>query len=169
MESCSWFLVILTITFLAANSVAPTVVQPLSEPQTTLPTNTSTNSNIASPSTQTYINDEDVPDCVDLQPAQFVCQVPPLDSDTFELEGCTPDDIVSVTCTALVGVDCYGNTTFNKTIPCRYTNGYKLRTTLALSIFLGFFGVDRCCPALHSTKPQLVATGSTWATTAWDC
>lgn len=50
----------------------------------------------------------------------------------------------SVRCTALRGIECYGNRTFIKTgVPCVKYGGYYFITTLLYSILLGFLGMDR--------------------------
>ncbi|XP_014667590.1 PREDICTED: TM2 domain-containing protein 2-like isoform X3 [Priapulus caudatus] len=52
----------------------------------------------------------------------------------------------AVNCTALPGIECYGNRTFMREgIPCIKYNGYYFATTLIYSILLGFLGMDRFC------------------------
>lgn len=55
-------------------------------------------------------------------------------------------EFTSTRCTALPGIECFGNRTFIKDgFPCiKYTEHYFL-TTLLFSILLGIVGVDRFC------------------------
>ncbi|PVD29849.1 hypothetical protein C0Q70_09106 [Pomacea canaliculata] len=51
-----------------------------------------------------------------------------------------------VICTALPGIECYGNRTFFRGgIPCIKYNGHYFVTTLMYSVLLGFLGMDRFC------------------------
>ncbi|GAB1608270.1 TM2 domain-containing protein CG11103-like [Argonauta hians] len=53
---------------------------------------------------------------------------------------------ISVWCTALDGIECFGNRTFlKKGFPCVVYNGHYFLTTLIYSILLGFLGMDRFC------------------------
>lgn len=47
------------------------------------------------------------------------------------------------TCTVKEDVLCLGSRTFQKSVDCNWTSGYKWSTALVLSITLGGFGVDR--------------------------
>ncbi|KAH9499212.1 hypothetical protein Btru_004459 [Bulinus truncatus] len=52
----------------------------------------------------------------------------------------------SVWCTALPGIECYGNRTFLRDgFPCIMYNGHYFVTTLIYSVLLGFLGMDRFC------------------------
>jgi len=52
----------------------------------------------------------------------------------------------SVWCTALPGIECYGNRTFLRDgFPCIRYNGHYFVTTLIYSVLLGFLGMDRFC------------------------
>lgn len=55
-------------------------------------------------------------------------------------------EFTSTKCTALPGIECFGDRTFQRDgFPCiRYTNHYFL-TTLLYSILLGLAGIDRFC------------------------
>jgi len=86
---------------------------------------------------------ESSPSCGDLLFGQYSCSIPPIDQTTNELQGCTPNNTVSATCTALPGVQCEGPLQWEIEVPCRYTNGYKYTTAISLSVFLGYFGIDR--------------------------
>jgi TM2 domain-containing membrane protein YozV len=51
-----------------------------------------------------------------------------------------------VYCSALDGVECYGNKTFiKKNVPCIRYNGIYFPTIMLFSVFLGFLGIDRFC------------------------
>mmetsp|Transcript_58577 Transcript_58577/g.127385 ORF Transcript_58577/g.127385 Transcript_58577/m.127385 type:complete len:185 (+) Transcript_58577:1-555(+) len=93
--------------------------------------------------------------CDQVYPFQRVCERPVIDPETGEAFGCRPDDLVPVNCSVLLEVPCQGPREFQIEKPCRYTwrdqlptltrrrTGYKLSTTLALSIFFGNLGLDR--------------------------
>lgn len=52
----------------------------------------------------------------------------------------------SVWCTALPGIECFGNRTFLRGgFPCIKYNGHYFVTTLIYSVLLGFLGMDRFC------------------------
>ncbi|XP_005089072.1 TM2 domain-containing protein CG11103 [Aplysia californica] len=52
----------------------------------------------------------------------------------------------SVWCTALPGIECYGNRTFLRDgFPCIMYNNHYFVTTLIYSVLLGFLGMDRFC------------------------
>ncbi|XP_067657436.1 TM2 domain-containing protein amaretto-like [Haliotis asinina] len=52
----------------------------------------------------------------------------------------------AVICTALPGIECFGNRTFLKDgFPCIRYNGHYFVTTLLYSVLLGFLGMDRFC------------------------
>src|SRR5271154_4922452 len=53
--------------------------------------------------------------------------------------------LFAVKCEAVDGLVCEesGNRTFEREIPCKWTNGYKYDTALLLSVFLGVLGADR--------------------------
>ncbi|XP_016952977.1 TM2 domain-containing protein CG10795 [Drosophila biarmipes] len=88
-------------------------------------------------------------DCNELQMmGQFMCPDPArgqIDSRTQQLAGCTKEGRARVWCIAANEINCTetGNATFTREVPCKWTNGYHLDTTLLLSVFLGMFGVDR--------------------------
>jgi len=84
-----------------------------------------------------------LPLCNNLQHKQYSCKNPPIDQNTFQLSGCTPNRTVEVTCTVVPGVDCVGDMNWTMQVDCIYTNGYNWHTTMGLSIFLGPFGIDR--------------------------
>ncbi|EDV36152.1 uncharacterized protein Dana_GF12097 [Drosophila ananassae] len=89
-------------------------------------------------------------DCNELQMmGQFMCPDPSrtdhIDPKTQQLAGCTKEGRARVWCIAASEINCTetGNSTFTREVPCKWTNGYHLDTTLLLSVFLGMFGVDR--------------------------
>ncbi|XP_030387262.1 TM2 domain-containing protein CG10795 [Scaptodrosophila lebanonensis] len=87
-------------------------------------------------------------DCNKLLMGQFMCPDPAknhIDPKTQQLRGCTPENRARVWCIAAQDINCTetGNSTFTRELPCKWTNGYHLDTTLLLSVFLGMFGVDR--------------------------
>lgn len=52
----------------------------------------------------------------------------------------------AVWCTALDGIECFGNRKFLKDgFPCIKYNGHYFLTTLIYSVLLGFLGMDRFC------------------------
>jgi len=82
-------------------------------------------------------------DCNDLLFGYYEC-FPEIDPETQEIRGCNVSGKASVRCEAAEGVECANDTKeFFKTVDCRYTNGYQYKTTVILSIFLGWLGVDR--------------------------
>ncbi|KAJ3424009.1 beta-amyloid binding protein-related [Anaeramoeba flamelloides] len=82
-------------------------------------------------------------DCSDLPSSKYTCDEPSIDSETGEYKKCPEDGKLSITCKVEDGVNCDGETTFQKSIECRYTNGKKFSTALLLSAILGVFGADR--------------------------
>ncbi|XP_020798888.1 TM2 domain-containing protein CG10795 [Drosophila serrata] len=88
-------------------------------------------------------------DCNELRMmGQFMCPDPArnhIDPKTQQLRGCTKEGRARVWCIAADEINCTetGNATFTREVPCKWTNGYHLDTTLLLSVFLGMFGVDR--------------------------
>ena len=42
-----------------------------------------------------------------------------------------------------MGVNCIGERSFSRWVPCRYTTGKSFHVALALSMFLGVLGIDR--------------------------
>ncbi|XP_037582162.1 TM2 domain-containing protein CG10795 [Dermacentor silvarum] len=86
--------------------------------------------------------------CSTLLMGQYFCAAPEIDPATQQPKTCGPDNQARIMCTAADGIVCKNGTgtgrdTFEKAIPCRYTNGYSFETALLLSVFLGMFGVDR--------------------------
>lgn len=94
-----------------------------------------------------------------LRPGQYYCTSPRIDLETQSEVGCTPKRLVNVSCFAAPNVSCHCNDTlvgitvdynetqciFQKEQPCRYVQGrrYDYRIAVALSLFLGMFGIDR--------------------------
>ncbi|XP_074640340.1 TM2 domain-containing protein 2-like [Tubulanus polymorphus] len=93
-------------------------------------------------------------------PKEFIRCEPPVDmsgNQTAKEElghGCTKwggerwEDVqrTSVECTALPGIECYGNRTFFRDgFPCIKYSGHYFVTTLIYSVLLGFLGMDRFC------------------------
>ncbi|XP_037069839.1 TM2 domain-containing protein CG10795-like [Pollicipes pollicipes] len=80
-----------------------------------------------------------------LQMGQYLCLDLNIDPKTQQPAGCTPEGKALVNCTVANGIICKesGNNTFEKHIPCKYTNGYSFETSLLLSVFLGMLGADR--------------------------
>jgi len=87
--------------------------------------------------------------CNDLLIGQYKCSKPIIDNKTQEAVGCTKDGTAKVPCYPLSGIKCNEKTFdgetigFEKKIPCRYTNSYSYVVAVALSLFLGWLGVDR--------------------------
>jgi len=83
--------------------------------------------------------------CADLRLGQYICNMSTIDPLTQQPMGCTSNNIAPVPCLAVQGLICEesGNRTFEKNIPCKWTNGYSYSTTILLSVFLGVFGADR--------------------------
>ena len=88
--------------------------------------------------------------CADLQPGQYYCDLPKINSKTQAAENCSKDTrTVAVGCYPVGGLECDGvlydgNTVgFYKYEPCRWTNGKEFNVAVLLSIFLGWCGVDR--------------------------
>ncbi|CAG0912561.1 unnamed protein product [Notodromas monacha] len=81
----------------------------------------------------------------ELRPGQYLCLDLNIDPATQQPRGCTPENWALVNCTAADGIVCNetGNSTFEKEIPCEWTNGYSFETALLLSVFFGMFGADR--------------------------
>lgn len=87
--------------------------------------------------------------CSFLLMGQYKCQPPQIDNFTQQASNCTRENLVLVPCMPARGVKC-NNMTFNgstigfwRNETCKWTNGHQYSTSLLLSIFLGFFGVDR--------------------------
>ncbi|XP_045626197.1 TM2 domain-containing protein biscotti [Procambarus clarkii] len=83
--------------------------------------------------------------CSSLLAGQFLCTEANIDPRTQQPRGCTKAGRTKVVCTSAPGIVCTetNNGTFEREIPCRYTNGYSYETALLLSVFLGMFGIDR--------------------------
>ncbi|KAK3724302.1 hypothetical protein RRG08_043299 [Elysia crispata] len=116
-----------------------------------------------------YLMDDSTGHTYDSQRALVYCTFLPLEflncSDPEDLKGnvtkrneqgygCTKwggekfEDVqkTSVWCTALPGIECFGNRTFLRDgFPCIKYNGHYFVTTLIYSVFLGFLGMDRFC------------------------
>ncbi|XP_071828616.1 TM2 domain-containing protein 2-like [Apostichopus japonicus] len=65
----------------------------------------------------------------------------------FDQEKADKDELsnILVNCTAFPGIECYGDRTFQKEIPCIKFGGHHFVTILLFSVFLGFIGLDRFC------------------------
>ncbi|XP_042855965.1 TM2 domain-containing protein CG10795-like [Penaeus japonicus] len=83
--------------------------------------------------------------CSSLLPGQYLCLDLNIAPETQQPRGCTEKGRAKVVCQAAPGIICTetNNGTFEREIPCKYTNGYSYETALLLSVFLGMFGVDR--------------------------
>ncbi|CAF1069044.1 unnamed protein product [Adineta ricciae] len=100
--------------------------------------------------------------CSDLLLGQYRCQHPTIDESTQEPRGCKRYnytwndevkfvDMAPIQCYTAPGIVCDGGVyndtldgyVFERNTSCRWTNGKYYRTTLALSLFLGVFGIDR--------------------------
>jgi len=84
--------------------------------------------------------------CGELRMGQFLCnKTSTIDPRTQQPRDCTSDNVGTIQCKAVEGLICEetGNRTFSKTVPCKWSNGYNLSTTLLLSVFFGTLGVDR--------------------------
>ncbi|ULU00373.1 hypothetical protein L5515_003951 [Caenorhabditis briggsae] len=87
--------------------------------------------------------------CTDLDPTQYLCKNYAVDPITQQSITCSADNSVQVMCETAEHVKCIGKDNqfgvFNKTVPdaCHYGAHVNYTTALLLSIFLGFFGIDR--------------------------
>ncbi|BFZ16422.1 hypothetical protein BsWGS_19461 [Bradybaena similaris] len=86
--------------------------------------------------------------CTELLMGQYLCLDPEIDPKTQQARYCSKEkQEVAVWCKLAPGIgDCVGlfsNGTFQRTVPCKWTNGHSFETALLLSVFLGMFGVDR--------------------------
>ncbi|KAK4289510.1 hypothetical protein Pmani_037525 [Petrolisthes manimaculis] len=83
--------------------------------------------------------------CSSLLPGQYLCTDYSIDPLTQQPRGCTKTGRAKIICNSAPGIICTetNNGTFEREIPCKYTNGYSYETALLLSVFLGMFGVDR--------------------------
>jgi len=84
--------------------------------------------------------------CDKLRMGQYICnKTGTIDPATQQPRDCTPKNIAKIPCKAVEGLICKesGNRTFTKTVPCKWTNGYHLSTSLLLSVFFGTLGIDR--------------------------
>lgn len=86
-----------------------------------------------------------VANCSSLLPGQYLCNELNIDPQNQQLKGCTKEGYARIPCTSAPGIICRetNNGTFEREVPCRYTNGYSYETALLLSVFLGMFGIDR--------------------------
>lgn len=87
--------------------------------------------------------------CENLLPGQFTCSRPVIDSSTQAALGCSSNRTVRVACFPVRGIAC-NNRDFNgseegftRLTACRYVGDKRWDTALALSVFLGMFGIDR--------------------------
>lgn len=86
--------------------------------------------------------------CSTLRMGQYICPDPSydfIDPKTQQPYRCTKDNVAPVRCRAADGIICNttGNSTFEREMPCKWTNGYSFETAMLLSVFLGMFGADR--------------------------
>lgn len=84
-------------------------------------------------------------DCAKLRMGQYWCPKPIIDNVTQQPMGCIFNNTAKVNCILSDGLICNNTnqTTFEKEISCKYTDGKSFETALLLSIFLGTFGIDR--------------------------
>ena len=64
---------------------------------------------------------DSLPACDNLFGTQFSCELPPISNQTYEFEGCRPNNTVPVLCTVREGVNCTGSPIFYKQTSCFYT------------------------------------------------
>nr|XP_002131850.1 TM2 domain-containing protein 1-like [Ciona intestinalis] len=87
--------------------------------------------------------------CEKLLVGQYTCDAPIIDPTTQEISGCAKNSSARIPCKPLNQIVCNGKLYngsmigFYKDVPCRFTNGYSYIVALALSLFLGWLGVDR--------------------------
>uniref|UniRef100_A0A8R1DI92 TM2 domain-containing protein n=1 Tax=Caenorhabditis japonica TaxID=281687 RepID=A0A8R1DI92_CAEJA len=86
--------------------------------------------------------------CTDLDRNQYKCKNYPADPKTQQSVTCAPDNSILVMCETADYLNCIGKDQFgffNKTISdgCHYNAHANFSTAVLLSIFLGFFGIDR--------------------------
>ncbi|KAH3767577.1 ADP-ribosylation factor 1 [Pelomyxa schiedti] len=101
----------------------------------------------SSDGTETNYNEDQgvvLPQCYKLQPYQYTCEPYEWNPHSRSAAKCDKNGTVPVTCHAVEGVKCLGDTTFTITQPCLWTTGYTYEVALGLSLFLGIFGIDRC-------------------------
>ncbi|CAI4228823.1 unnamed protein product [Auanema sp. JU1783] len=95
------------------------------------------------------INETELSQCVSLNPFQYKCDPPEISLETQQASSCQPDNSVIVVCETVPGLSCIGQLNgtqiFTRKIPnsCFYDAHVPHSTALLLSIFLGFFGLDR--------------------------
>lgn len=86
--------------------------------------------------------------CDDLDPNQYLCKNYAVDTITQQSVTCAADNSIQVMCETAEHIKCVGKDQFgifNRTVPsaCHYGAHVSYTTTVLLSIFLGFFGIDR--------------------------
>lgn len=85
--------------------------------------------------------------CDGLLMGQYLCNETEIDPNTQQAVGCDKESrIAKVWCELAPGVQCaeqFPNKTFQRNVPCKWTNGHSFEKALILSVFLGMFGVDR--------------------------
>ncbi|EFP02365.1 hypothetical protein CRE_01083 [Caenorhabditis remanei] len=86
--------------------------------------------------------------CIDLDTTQYLCKNYAVDPITQQSVTCSANNSIQVMCESAEHVKCIGKDqfgVFNKTIPdgCHYGAHINYTTAVLLSIFLGFFGIDR--------------------------
>ncbi|CAD5222658.1 unnamed protein product [Bursaphelenchus xylophilus] len=87
--------------------------------------------------------------CSQLLVGQYLCDEPELDYTTYQLKHCHSDGSVTVNCTIRRGLHCdelnYKTHTFTRTIlnACHGNNAPHHGTTMLLSVFGGWLGLDR--------------------------
>lgn len=103
---------------------------------------------LVSPTTDTSAdNAADRIKCNELMMGQYRCYATQIDPETQQAVGCDRNTKLAKTwCELAPGVKCAGqfnDTAFQKSVPCKWTNGHSFEKALLLSVFLGMFGVDR--------------------------
>eukprot|EP00039_Didymoeca_costata_P010479 m.141202 g.141202 ORF g.141202 m.141202 type:complete len:219 (+) comp14841_c1_seq8:168-824(+) len=132
--------------------------------------NITSNGTTSASTTSTNNNNDTFMPCNEMYIAHICCASPKIDTKTQQPENCEPHGSVLVPCFALNGVNCDGkvhrsfsedndkgrvpcrgryyeasSAVFNKTIKCHYTgkNPRSFLVAVSLSVFFGFFGLDR--------------------------
>jgi len=118
------------------------------EKEVGIPSNHTCTNNCLCECNETNLNTALLP-CTTLPPQFVFCTI---DDASDSALGCTSwganqgEEVPTgtATCVVLEGIACCGSNNFLKAnYPCIKYTGYRFTTTLILSLFLGFFGVDR--------------------------
>ena len=97
-----------------------------------------------------FVNAMSLLSCNQLLIGQYECDRPVINNKTQEIDGCSAQGKATIRCWPLQKINCTGvfdssrnRTYFEKSVDCRYTNGYSYDVAVLLSVFLGWLGIDR--------------------------